>query len=820
MAAFLFMPAVFAEPFLSDGELYPAIEAAKPSMGGANPSATRPARIPVPSIRSQPQPQLRAYPLGETDKAEEALNRRRIMKKMAEADPLNEFQEFLLLNAGQKLPLYGAELFLAPPSTFAPAEQIPVTSDYKLGAGDELLIRAWGQVDIDYRAAVDRNGDIHIPKVGTLHVAGLRLAELNGYIKTAVGRQFRNFELNTSLSQMRSIQVLMVGQAKYPGSYTVSALSTVLNTLFAAGGPSAKGTMRRIQLKRNNQVVTELDLYDLLLRGDKSRDLPLQHGDVIFIPPAGKLAAIHGSVNNAAIYELNGKETLAGLIEMAGGLSTTAEGRKVTVERIMDRTVRSVAELPLDSAGLARPMQDGDIVRVYDIVPRFDNAVTLRGNVATPSRFPWREGMRVRDIIPSKEVLLSRDYWVSRSALIRPDSRMEHGTDRRENALGKDGPARLFADKDNNDALEFPGGRLAEPNDLGYLSTNRRIDEDFQAGNRPVGMKGAERFYAGLKRNSHEINWDYAVIERLNAADLSTTLIPFNLGKAILQGDMEQNVLLMPADVVTIFSQNDIRVPLARQSQYVRLEGEMDGAGVYKIEPGETLRQLVARCGGLTPNAYLYGSEFTRESTRMAQQKRLEEFTSKLERDLERSAAGKAQNALSPEDAASLKAQQDSQRALVARLRQVKATGRVVLELPPETSALKNLPDLVLEDGDHFYVPSLPSTVSVMGSVFNENAFIFKPGKGVGDYLEQSGGTNGDADEAGIYVIRADGSVLSKRQSGWLFSGFDGERLMPGDTLVVPEKTDKVSWIKELKDWSQIFYQFGLGVSALKILRQ
>lgn len=682
---------------------------------------------------------------------------------MPEAGEYNQFQEFLLLNSGQNLPLYGAELFMGSPSTFAPADQIPVTSDYMVGAGDELLIRAWGQVDIDYRSAVDRNGDIHIPKVGTLHVAGLRLAELNGYIKTAVGRVFHNFELNVSLSQMRSIQMLLVGQAKFPGSYTVSALNTMLNTLFAAGGPTSKGTMRRIQLKRNNKVVSELDLYDLLLRGDKSRDMPLLQGDVIFIPPVGQLAAIHGSVNIPAIYELKGGETLAGLIEMAGGLSTMAEGKKVTVERIMDRSMRSVAEFSLDQTGLARPMQDGDAVRVYDIVPRFDNAVTLRGNVATPARFPWREGLRVSDIIPYREGLIMRNYWRTRNALIQPPE--QH----------------------------------AEKN---------------------AGGNGAARLYADLKHNAFEVNWDYAVIERLNNADLTTTLIPFNLGKAVLQGDAEQNKVLNPGDIVTVFSKDDIRVPLARQSQYVRLEGEVAGAGVYKIEPGETLRQLVARSGGLTPNTYLYGAELTRESTRIAQQKRLEEFTSKLERDLERSAAGKAQSAISPEDAASLKAQQDSQRALVARLRQVKATGRVVLEFPPESASLKDLPDLVLEDGDRFVVPAIPSTVSVMGSVYNENAFIFKPGKDVSDYLDQSGGTTRDADSASMYVIRADGSVLSKRQSGWLLSGFERERLMPGDTVVVPEKTDKVSWIKELKDWSQIFYQFGLGVSALKILRQ
>jgi polysaccharide export outer membrane protein len=726
------------------------------------PSSERSSVVRTPSIVNSPLPYERNLPVSQK-RDSIASPEKGIRRSRNNPDELNEFQTFLLHNTGQKLPMFGAELFLDQPQTFAPADQVPPTSDYVVGVGDELLIRAWGQVDIDYTATVDRNGNVYLPKVGSIHVAGLRFAELSGYVKAAVGRVFHDFELNVNLSQLRSIQVLVVGQAKFPGNYTVSALSTLVNGLFAAGGPASKGSMRRIQLKRDKQVVSEFDLYALLLRGDKGRDVALQNGDVIFIPPLGKMAAIHGSVNSPAVYELREGETLASLLEMAGGLSTTAEGRKVTVERISDRSARSVSEFALDAAGLSKPVQDGDVVRVYEIVPRFDNAITLRGNVATPARFPWREGMRVKDVIPSREMLIPRNYWLSRTALVQP------GSGHSEKIVSADGTGRLYAD---------------------------------------------------IKRNALEVNWDYAVIERMSTVDLTTSLIPFNLGRAIQQGDPEQNLALMAGDVITVFSKDDIQVPLARQSQYVRLEGEISGAGVYKIEPGESLRQLVARCGGLTPNAYLFGAEFTRESTRLSQQKKLDEFTNKMERDLERAATSKAQSAISPEDAASLKAQQDSQRALVSRLRQVKSTGRVVLEIPGDISlpsSTKYLPDLALEDGDRLFIPSVPSTINVIGSVYNETAFIYKPGKDVGDYMDQSGGTTVDADNASLYVARADGSVLSKRQSGWL-GGFGRATLMPGDTLVVPEKTDKVSWIKELKDWSQIFYQFGLGASALKVL--
>ncbi len=196
-----------------------------------------------------------------------------------------EFQEFVAQSVGRYLPLFGFNLFEGVPTTFAPVDSVPVTPDYVVGPGDEILIRAWGQVDIDYRAVVDRNGMINIPRVGNVTVAGIRYQDLSGYLRNAIGRIFRNFQLNVTLGQLRSIQVFIVGQAKRPGSYTVSSLSTLVNALFASGGPSPRGSMRRIQLKRGDKTITEFDLYDLLLKGDKSKDVQLLPGDVIYIPP-------------------------------------------------------------------------------------------------------------------------------------------------------------------------------------------------------------------------------------------------------------------------------------------------------------------------------------------------------------------------------------------------------------------------------------------------------------------------------------------------------------------------------------------------------
>jgi protein involved in polysaccharide export with SLBB domain len=732
---------------------------------------------------------------------------------------------------GRDLQMFGANLFRTVPSTFAPVDNVPVTPDYVIGPGDEIQIRAWGQIDVDYNAAVDRDGTISVPKVGVINVAGIKANDLPAYLKTVFGRTFRNFQLTATLGKLRSIQIFVVGQARRPGTYTVSSLSTLVTAVFAAGGPSSKGSMRNIQLKRGNQVVAEFDLYDLLLSGDKSRDAKLLSGDVIYIPPVGPLVAVTGSVNVPAVYELRQSTVLFDLIRWAGGLATTAAGQKATVERIEDHKARKVEEFPLDMGGLSRSIRDGDLVTVYSLVPRFDNAVALRGDVAQPGRFPWREGMRVRDLIPDREALLSRDYWVKRNQTVGLDKNVTSilnqqaatGTRLTVEDLNQRRKPEGELDATIGDTIrrlqtESEAAKFLDPNQTSSAVQITRL-QDANKGTLEAAKSDAQRLINQIKPSQREVNWDYAVIERLNRNDLTTSLIPFNLGKAIIDGDPEQNLLLQPGDIVTVFSKEDIKVPISKQTQYVRLEGEFNSSGVHQIVPGETLRQLVARVGGLASNAYLFGAQFTRESTRVQQEKSLDDALNRLERDISRFNALRAQNVTSPEDAASLKQQAENQQALLTRLRQIRPIGRIVLELPEEAQ-IANLPDLPVEDGDRFLVPSQPSMVSVFGSVYTESSFIYRPEKRVADYLSQAGGPTKSADAGSIYVLRADGSVKSKQQTGFFTASLERSRLMPGDSIVVPEELDRTTITRALKDISQIFYQFGLGAAAVKVIRQ
>jgi polysaccharide biosynthesis/export protein len=279
----------------------------------------------------------------------------------AKSIELTDFQQMVRSSLGKSLPIYGLSLFENVPTTFAPVDRVPVTADYVIGPGDELLIRAWGQIDLDVHSRVDRNGSIFLPKVGNLNVAGLKYAQIEDFLKSHIGRIYQNFDLNVTMGDLRSIDIFVVGQARRPGRYTVSALSTLTNAVFASGGPSPTGSMRHIELKRGSRVITDFDLYDLLLNGDKTKDVLLLPEDVIYVAPVGPQVAVGGQVNVPAIYELQGHTDLAEALRLAGGLSTTASGRKVFVEHIKDREMRSVEQVGLDVAGLAHPIKDGDV---------------------------------------------------------------------------------------------------------------------------------------------------------------------------------------------------------------------------------------------------------------------------------------------------------------------------------------------------------------------------------------------------------------------------------------------------------------------------
>ena len=780
---------------------------------------------------------------------------------------LTEFQKFVASTTGQVLPVYGANLFQNVPSTFAPLDNIPIPSTYLVGPDDELRVRVWGQVNFNANVKVDRSGDIFLPQIGTVHVAGLHFAELEQHLREDIAKIYRNFQLSAQIGQIRAVQIYITGEARRPGAYTVSSLSTLVDALFASGGPTVQGSMRRIELRRGGTSLSTIDLYRLLVKGDKSQDSTLLPGDVIYIPSVGQQVAVWGSVRRPAIYELLPDETVSAAIAHAGGITALASEARASLERTVEHSGRQAMEVRLDSAGMSAALNDGDILQVLSIVTKFQKTVTLRGNTANPGRFAWHQGMRLSELIPDRNSLITRDYWWKRTTLGLPAPEFESvpalselrqpssPVDLRQRQLS----ARAGSDNADRPANSQQGQNAAtadpfsdpfrdysdhygDPN--GNYGDAAAADANGEArpGQRPqrnAAMQGNQSALGEQENDSHEqdrvqpvrrtvvrlsvpeVDWSYAVIERMDPATLKTTLLPFDLGKLVMEHDSAQDLELAPGDVVSVFSQSDIHVPIAEQTSLVHFDGEFVHAGTYSVRPGESLRSLVERAGGLTPNAYLFGSVFTRESTRVVQQRRIDESIHEMTLQMQRGNLALASSpATTAQDLAGVSAAQSSERELIAQLQQVRANGRIVFQFKPDSRGTAGIPDITMENGDAFMIPSVPSTVNVVGAVFNQNSFLFSPESRVKSFLELAGGPNTNADRKRMAIVRANGAVVSRTAvNGAWGNEFYKLKLNPGDTIIVPDKTIKPSALRGFLDWSQIFSQLAFGAAAINVLR-
>lgn len=684
----------------------------------------------------------------------------------------SEFQEFIADSTGSILPVFGAEFFANAPSTFTPISGAPVPADYPLGVGDELMIRGTGSIDIDYRATIDRNGLISIPTIGSIALAGVKAGDAESVIRNAVATLYKGVTVNVNFGKLRAITVYVVGQASRPGTYTVSSLSTLVTTLFASGGPNANGSMRHLQVKRAGKVVADLDLYAFIAKGDKSADIKLQDGDSIYIPAATGHIALVGKVNTPAIYELRtANDTIESMLDIAGGLPVVADPRRAFLERIdaNKNQPRSVEQFALNGEGLKRSLKNGDVLNITSITPDFSNAVVLRGNVDQAIRAPFLPGMRVSDLIPNRE------YLITRNSIKCQNSSLGNG--------------------ETDIARTEVAGNIAS---------------------RIGGMMD-------------EINWDYAVVERINRSDLTVSLIPFNLGKVFSSPSSPDNVQLQPGDTVTIFSQQDVAVPMDKRRVFVRVEGEVLVPGVYQMNAGETLQALLARAGGTTQNAYFFGTAFYREQVRLEQQANLEKAATKLENQLRIEQSKNLANSrtISQTDAQAAEIQRQAELKLaqenISIFRRMKPTGRIAFGLDPSERSFGRLPHLKLENGDRLVIPAKPEFVHIFGSVNAEASPLWQPNSRVDDYIKKAGLTV-DADAENIFIMRTDGSVVGRNTGGWGFGGIGGVIVMPGDSIVVPEKLDReTAWTKFTKgtrEWAAIFANFGLGAAAIQVLKQ
>jgi protein involved in polysaccharide export with SLBB domain len=744
--------------------------------------------------------------------------------------PPNEFQKYVLEVTGKALPLYGADFFEN--SRYAmQQQQSPVGDDYVLGAGDQLLIRVWGSTSGETQATIDRAGEIAIPKLGTLRLAGVKASQAQASVKALFNKFYKDIEVSVSLGKLRKITVFVVGQSRYPGSYQLNSQATLTSGLFASGGPNASGSIRKVQLKRNGAVVSELDLYAFLGKGDKTSDVRLQDGDVIFYQQAAGHMAFVGKVNAPGVFEIkNSQETVADFLNLAGGLPVVADPRRANIERLTPGKdqPRRIEVLTLDEAGLKKQIQNGDVVNVGQIVPEMANAITLRGNVAQISRTAFKPGMRISDVISQKTLLMSPEsvrkqnevlfdtFEQERSARFRGRVPLDLALERMSESQDKSQDK--SKDKSQDTSKDKSSSNIFAAMEPVSAARSEKLDKSpFMSEETLVDRIG------GLVE---DVNLDYAVIERINRSDLKVNVIPFNLGKVLANPKDPENLELQAGDVITVLSVKDLRVPISRRQIFVRIEGEVNKPGVYQVAPSEGLKQLIEKAGGMTADAYLFGAGFYREEVKKNQQENLGKLLRRIESESAGSLAQAAQSMGASSDFGIVQAKiatlQQLQKQTIERAKSLKPEGRISLGLNAESiESLEKLPQIRLNQGDKFYIPPRPDFVYIFGSVNTESALVYRPGLTVADYIQLAGSGAG-ANTSGVILMRADGSALTN-QSSWrnevLYS-----KVMPGDTIVMPEKLDRESgWsvlLRNTKDFTQILYQLGLGAAAIKTLRQ
>jgi protein involved in polysaccharide export with SLBB domain len=716
---------------------------------------------------------------------------------------------------------FGYNFFRPSATGFAPLTDAPVGPDYVIGPGDRIILNLWGSVEGTYELEVNRSGEIVLPRVGNVKVWGITFERLPGVIKASLSKILKDFELNVTMGKLRVIKVYVVGEVKEPGDYNLSPLSTLINALSASGGPLKTGTLRNIQVKRGGKVVETVDLYDFFLKGDKSRDIRLQPGDTIFVPVIGRVAGIAGNVKRPAIYELREEKNMGDLIALAEGFLPTGYLQRVQISRVDAHEKKVVADFNIDPKVGSKSLdqilanikiQDMDIVKIFPIDATLRDHVRLNGYVLRPGDYALQPGMRLSQLLLQDNLL--PEYYKDAAEITRlypPDYHPEKifvniakalaGNPEHDLELKEFDEVRIFSRWEMEEMPKIRiNGEVQRPGEY-RLFTNMTVrDLLLVAGNTKITayMKNAE---INRIKQTGEVVSSFPII--------------INLGEAI-KGNPKDNLLLAPFDELSIR-----KIPnwAEEKERYVTLQGEFRFPGVYPIHKGERLSTVIERAGGFTDKAYLRAAKFTRVSIQELQQKRMDEFLAKSEQELLKKQAGVASVASSKEELEATRSALESLQRSIALLKTAKAEGRLVIRMDTLDKFKDSPYDMELRGGDLLEVPQMPNSVNVLGQVYNPTSFIPIYDDDVAFYLEKAGGPTRDAEESDIYVVRADGTVLSRQQSSMFkslfFSGFMTTTLEPGDTVIVPQKFEKTAWMRDIKDMAVILGNLALAAGVM-----
>lgn len=720
-----------------------------------------------------------------------------------------------------ELPLrpFGYDLFAAQPTTFAPVTEIPVPSEYKLGPGDVVKIQLFGKENKEFELQINREGVLQLPELGPMSVAGMSFDDLKSYIARQVSERFIGVESSVSLGELRSIRIFVLGDSRTPGSYSVSALSTMTNALYVSGGVLESGSLRRVQLKRGGKIIAELDLYDLLLSGDTRNDLRLQAGDAVFIPPVGETVAIQGKVRRPAIYELKGERNVDEVIQLAGGLLPDANLQVTKVTRVKSGQNTEVVDIDLSlDKGRLFAVRNGDTVTIQGVNELSEGYVGLYGEIVRPGFYTWKPGLRISDVIPSLRLDVKASADLGYALLVREINSQRNITTYAINlaeAISNPASPDNLELKELDRVLVFPRGFPKEPMlqpVLMKLAQQARPGEAQKiieiAGEVPFpgyyplpenqSTQNVLLAAGGLGDAAYTLNTEVARYRAGEDGGVKTEIMNLNLDR-LLKG--EESFQFRGRDQILVK-----RLPDYAMRMQVKVEGEVRFPGTYTLTRGQTLSDLLERAGGLTTVAFPEGAVFTRIKLAEIEAERLVEAEKRLQKDLSalQLEAANAQKA-APQDTETLE-------SLLADVRSSKPLGRLVVDLNAVQQGDPNQ-NVVLQDGDILKVPQMTQSVSVIGEVQFATSHLFSESLSVNDYIIRSGGETKLADTSRIYVVRANGSVWLPDSSGWF--GDSEDRLHRGDTIVVPMETDRLNKLQLWTNISQIMYQIALGAAAV-----
>jgi polysaccharide export outer membrane protein len=725
---------------------------------------------------------------------------------------------------------YGRTLFSRDVSTFAPTDDAPVPESYRLGVGDQIVVQLFGKENDQLNLQIGRSGDISFPKLGSITLSGLTFEDARDLIKTRVEQQLIGVDAVVSMGRLRAINVFMAGEVAVPGAYSVSALTTVTQALFQAGGVTDIGTLRNIQVRRAGSVVATFDTYDLLMKGDVSDDIRLQSGDVVFVPPYTGVIDVEGELKRPMVYELVGGETLGDVLAMAGSFTRDAyPGLSILTRQSDSLGLPQASTIDLaDKSQLNLAAQDGDALVVPKVGDLVANSVVLRGAVTRPGSYGWVSGMRVSDLVSDARRDLARDADLGLGMIVRqknelldieviafdlasviasPDTDSDPVLKEFDEVLVFSLVTADLTDADADADADAARQALLEPV-IEKLSSQARQGEPVQI----VSISGAVRapgtypLIAGATVETlinaaggltDSAFLEAAELRRLTErsdGQVTADYRDLNIGR----DRSDRQIKLSSRDHLTIRD-----IPDWSPTDSITVAGEVKFPGDYRIRKGETLSDVIERAGGFADNASPESAVFTRKAVAALEAERAAQFA----QDIQTTFATR----LLTEETTTQGMAEISQ--IVSSLQAVEGAGRLLIDLPAAMSGDLNA-DLEVEDGDRLVIPVLSNTVSVVGEVKRQGTHSFQGELSLDDYIDLSAGFTRRADDGGIYIVKANGSVVTLERNLWRFTGSDSS-LDPGDTIVVPINTQYKESLASWREITQIVYQSMVSIAAV-----